>query len=158
MNTEPADHGGRRVRARAHPRCVICSPANGRGLQLEFAEADGGGVEAWFACTPAYEGFAGMLHGGVVASLLDGAMTNCLFARGIVAVTADLKVRFRHPVAVGTPATVRAWTERSSPPRYALKADVVQEGQVRATAEGRFLEQAHLAGEAAPAAHSRTIT
>jgi uncharacterized protein (TIGR00369 family) len=125
---------------------VICSRANERGLQLDFAAADGGGVQARFACTPAHEGFAGMLHGGVVASLLDGAMTNCLFARGIVAVTADLKVRFRHPVAVGTTATVRAWTERSSPPRYALRADVVQDGRVRATAEGRFLEQAHLAG------------
>jgi acyl-coenzyme A thioesterase PaaI-like protein len=36
-----------------------------------------------------------MLHGGVISSILDGTMTNCLFAHGTVAVTAELRVRFR---------------------------------------------------------------
>jgi acyl-coenzyme A thioesterase PaaI-like protein len=82
-----------------------------------------------------------MLHGGVIASLLNGAMTNCMFAYGIPAITAELNVRFRHPVAIGKTAVVRAWIERSSRSLHVLRAEVVQDEQVRAAARGKFLEQ-----------------
>jgi acyl-coenzyme A thioesterase PaaI-like protein len=87
-----------------------------------------------------------MLHGGVIASLLDGAMTNCMFAYGTPAITAELAVRFRHPVIVNRPAKVRAWVERSSPPLHVLKAVVLQDERPKATAVGKFMEQAGLAG------------
>ena len=145
MITELAEAGRRQLCTSAHPNCVVCSPGNDRSMRLKFAASDGGGVQARFECSSAFEGYAGILHGGVVASLMDGAMTNCMFARGVLAVTAELTVRFRHPVVTGTPATVRAWIERSSPPRHLLKAEIVQGAQVKATAAGKFLEQAHLA-------------
>jgi uncharacterized protein (TIGR00369 family) len=114
-------------------------------MRLTFAASDDGNVQAKFDCGSAFEGYTGMLHGGVVASLMDGAMINCLFARGILAVTAELTVRFRHPVVTGTPATVRAWIERSSGPRHLLKAEIKQSTQLKATAVGKFMEQARLA-------------
>jgi len=160
VTTETAEAGLRHIRASAHPNCVVCSHANVQGMQLQFAETGEGEVQARFDCSSGFEGYTGMLHGGVVASLLDGAMMNCLFARGISAVTADLAVRFRHPVVIDTPATVCARIERSSPPRHLVKAEIVQGGQVKATATGKFMEQARSAaaghqGETSNGAHVR---
>ena len=150
MITEPGQLELRETRAQAHSNCVVCSPANNRSLCLEFKASDAGGVQANFDCDKAFEGYTGMLHGGVIAALLDGAMTNCMFARGIAAITAELNVRFRHPVVIGQIATVRAWVDRSSPPLHLLKAEILQNEQLKATALGKFMDQPHLADGGGP--------
>lgn len=132
------------LRAQAHSNCVVCSPSNDRGLRLQFSASEDGSVQARFDCDQAFEGYTDVLHGGTISSLLDGAMTSCLFAHGHPGVTAELTIRFRHPVRTGKPATVRAWIERCSPPLYVLKAEVVQNGQTKATASGKFMEQAQI--------------
>ena len=130
------------LRQQSHPECFVCGPANGHGLGLEFRTAADGAVEAMFACEPVFAGYPGMLHGGIICSLLDGAMTNCMFAHGMVAVTADMNVRFRHPVIVNRPATVRAkLNSETDSPIHRLTAEVVQEGQVVATATARFIDK-----------------
>lgn len=68
-------------------------------------------------------------------------MTNCLFALGCAAVTADLNVRFRDPVATSDWAVVRAWVESSLAPLYKLAAELVQDGEIKATATARFVER-----------------
>ncbi len=141
MITDVAQAALQEKRAQAHSHCVVCSTLNRRSLRLGFTTSDNGEVQACFDCNKSFEGYAGMLHGGVIASLLDGAMTNCMFANGTPAVTAELTVRFRHPVMINRAATVRAWIERSSPPLHVLKAEVVQGEQVKATATGKFMEQ-----------------
>jgi uncharacterized protein (TIGR00369 family) len=128
---------------RLHPNCVVCSPANESGLQLRFAVCEDGSVEAHFHCQKVFEGFTDCLHGGVVSSLLDGAMANCLFAHGHVATTGELTVRFRRSVATGRVATVRAWIERSSHQLHLLRATVLQDGAVKASASGKFVVQRH---------------
>jgi acyl-coenzyme A thioesterase PaaI-like protein len=87
------------------------------------------------------QGFPGALHGGAAATLLDGAMTNCLFARGIAAWTGDLRVRYRSPIALGQDAVVRAWVERAFPPLFVARAEIRQGGRVKATATGKFVER-----------------
>jgi len=129
------------LREQNHPSCFVCGPANRHGLGLEFRVADDGSVESCFPCPAAFAGYSGMLHGGVVCTLLDGAMTNCLFAHGLIAVTVDMNVRFRHPVAVNESATVRAWLDMNGPPLHGLGADIVQAGRVVATANARFIEK-----------------
>jgi uncharacterized protein (TIGR00369 family) len=118
----------------------VCDPANKRGLGLEFKIVEDGGVEASFDCNRVFEGFPRCLHGGIVSSLLDGAMTNCIFSRGLVAFTAELNVRFLRPVAVGSPATVRAWIDKYSRPLHVVKAQVMQDRRLKATAVGKFME------------------
>jgi len=129
-----------RTRARAHHNCVVCDPTNKRGLGLEFAISEDGVVEATFSCDKVFEGYPNCLHGGVVSSLLDGAMTNCVFARGLFAFTAELNIRFLHPVVTGVPATVRAWIDKYFRPLHVVKAEVLQDGEIRATAVGKFME------------------
>jgi acyl-coenzyme A thioesterase PaaI-like protein len=124
----------------AHPGCVVCGGANDRGLRLRYAPGDGNRVQAELNCDGSLEGYGGRLHGGIIAAALDGAMTHCLFALGRTAVTAELTVRFRHPVATGRPATVRARLESDLGPLYLLEAELVQDGVIKAVASAKFME------------------
>ena len=141
MTTDTAQSSLHKVRTQAHFNCAVCGSWNARGLGLDFTLSEDGGVQACFCCGKDFEGYAGLLHGGVIATVLDGAMTNCMFAHGCPSVTAELNVRFRHPVVTDTAATVRAWIDRSEPPLHVLKAQIVQDGQVKATSLGKFMEQ-----------------
>jgi acyl-CoA thioesterase FadM len=78
----------------------------------------------------------------VICALLDGAMTNCIFAAGSAAVTGDIHVRFHRPVAAAGWARVRAWIEESAAPLFKLAAQLEQEGEIKASARARFVERA----------------
>jgi uncharacterized protein (TIGR00369 family) len=127
-----------------HPKCVVCGFGNGNGLHLEFDIAGDGGVIATFQCDDAFEGYPGILHGGVISSILDGAMGNCMFASGQATVTVEMTTRFRHPVAIGQEATVSARMTRNLHPLYLLEAEIIQDGKVKATAKGKYYDQPKL--------------
>lgn len=150
VTTEPAQNLLEQTRASAHPHCVVCGRAADCGLDLSFRLRRDGGVEAEFECVRRYQGYEGLLHGGVTSSLLDGAMTNCLFAHGIAAVTAEMTVRFRHPIAVSQSLVVRARIMRSERPLHVVDAEIIQDDQVKAKASGKFMERADGKQQAAP--------
>jgi len=127
------------IRGRAHPQCVVCGPANAHGLGVEFASSPDGSVRGELTEGTAFQGYTGRLHGGIIAALLDGAMTNCLFAHDCEAMTAELTVRYRHPVQAQGGMTVRAWLTGSYGPLFRLEAELVQGGQVKASATGKFM-------------------
>jgi acyl-coenzyme A thioesterase PaaI-like protein len=119
----------------------VCSPDHPHGLCLHFAAADSDTVAAEFELDKAVEGYVGWSHGGIISAILDGAMTNWLFAHGLTGITAELKVRFRHPVILGEPATVSARLKSASHPLYELAASITQNGQLKARATGRFMHK-----------------
>jgi len=127
------------LRNAEHAHCYVCDPDNGRGLRLSAVPDQNGRVKAEFQCDEFFKGYAGKLHGGVVAALLDGAMTQCCFAHGVKAVTGELTVRFRQPVMLHRKATVIAWLASSRPPLFVLRAELKQGSEVAAKAEGRFM-------------------
>jgi acyl-coenzyme A thioesterase PaaI-like protein len=126
------------VRDIAHPGCVACSPTSPIGLRLSFQETPHG-VRTTFECATTFEGYPGVLHGGIIATILDGAMVNALFARGYQAVTAELLVRFRVPVAVQRKAVVEAHVARDLFPLFMTEASLTQDGQLKATASAKFM-------------------
>ena len=130
---------GRALRAIAHPRCMACSPHSKSGLHLDFQDAGAGKVRATFDCSAAFEGYPGHLHGGVISTILDSAMVNCLFAQGHRAVTAELSVKFRAPVALNRVAITEARTTRDLFPLFLMEASLVQDGQIKATATAKFI-------------------
>ena len=132
------------IRNWIHPNCVVCSSKNSKGLHLEFVSSNDGAVTATFQCDEAFEGYPGVLHGGVISSILDGAMGHCMFARGQAAVTAKMTIRFRHPVVTNQKAAVSARIARSSHPLYILEAEILQAGQVKATAKSKYFDQPRL--------------
>jgi len=121
MTTPLAD-----LRLEHHPDCLVCSPGREDGLKVTFELDPQGTAFARFDCSPRFQGFSGILHGGVISTLLDGAMTNCLFLHGHVAVTAKLNVRYRQPVRIGHPAILKARIEEHSPPLFNLSAELSQ--------------------------------
>jgi acyl-coenzyme A thioesterase PaaI-like protein len=144
MNMESVLSKVANIRNMVHPKCVVCSLANTKGLHLEFDIDENGCVKATFQCDGTFEGYPGVLHGGVISSILDGAMGNCMFARGRAAVTIEMTTRFRHPIVTYQEATVSARITRYSHPLYQLEAEIVQEGKVKATAKGKFYDQPEL--------------
>lgn len=81
-------------------RCFVCGPANPIGMHLQFEE-EGEGVVADFVPGDLYVGYEGLVHGGLLAAVLDDAMANVWAWRGQPAVTVSLSVRFRRPVQPG---------------------------------------------------------
>ena len=144
MKIETVQNTVANIRNRVHPKCVVCSSANTKGLHLHFDVADDGSVKADFQCDEAFEGYPGVLHGGVISSILDGAMGNCMFARGQAAVTVEMTTRFRHPVTTYSQATVSAKIIRTSHPLYLLEAEIAQDGEIKATAKGIFYNRPDL--------------
>lgn len=130
-----------RTRSQSHPFCFVCSAPNPTGLALGHTFQPDGSVTASFTGNCALEGYAGLLHGGVIAALLDGAMTNCLFAHGGVAMTGELNVRYREPVPLGEEMTVRAMIKESFFPLHLLTAELKQGSAVKATATAKFMER-----------------
>lgn len=76
--------------------------------------------------------------------MLDASMGHWLFAHGLAGVTAELNIRFRHPIRLGMPATAIAQLKRASHPLYILEARIVQDGQVKARATGKFIHKPEL--------------
>ena len=147
MTTEPVQNPCVTMNPRIHENCVVCGPSNDRGLHLQFVLLADGSVQTSFDCGKAFEGYPGSLHGGVISALLDGAMAHCIFAHGHAGFTAELKVRYRHPVVVDHVAVVRGLIKRYSPPLYLMEAELLQNGQVRATATAKFIDQPQLTKE-----------
>lgn len=127
------------LRSTYHQSCTVCSLSHEHGLQAEFSVCDDGAVETTNVYGEESEGYEGILHGGVIASLLDGAMTNCLFSYGKVGVTGSLNTRYLHSVMSGAPLSIRAHLVKSRHPLYVLTAVLHQQGLLMAEAEGRFM-------------------
>jgi acyl dehydratase len=124
-----------------HNRCVVCSNLNPESWQVVFEKTEDGAVIATFPANPKFQGYDNQLHGGIMASLMDAAMTHCLFYQDIAAVTGDLRVRFLHPVACHTTIEIRAWLFFSCPPLYHLKAEITLNGVVMAWADAKFMRR-----------------
>lgn len=127
-------------RALEHPQCVLCGPANPFGLKLGFEVQSDGSVVACIPCREIFQSYPGTLHGGAIAAVLDAAMTNVLFSRGIVAFTAELTVRFLAPAQLGRNAVVRAALD---PPAshllYRVHGELAQDRTLVARASAKFM-------------------
>ena len=125
----------------AHAECLFCGKQNPIGFKLTFHAREDGSVHAVFACERPLQSYPETLHGGVVSALLDSAMTNCLFSKGIVAVTAELTVRFLSPVRLDHPAEVTAAVTRVRGPLCYLQAELTQGRTLTARAQATFMKK-----------------
>ena len=129
------------TRKSAHAECLFCGKQNPIGFKLTFHARDDGSVHAVFPCERPLQSYPETLHGGVVSALLDSAMTNCLFSKGIVAVTAELTVRFLRPVRLDRSVEVTAAVTRVRGPLYYLQAELTQGKTLTARAQAKFMRK-----------------
>jgi len=115
---------GERVNRVTDHSCFGCGERNPIGLKLTFFR-QGEAVEASFTPRPEHEGYIGLVHGGIVATLLDEAMSWAVIsATGRLMVTARMAIAFRRPVAVGQPLRVRGWVEQQERRLVRARAEV----------------------------------
>lgn len=92
------------VRALDDHNCFGCGAQNPVGLHLQFYRTpDDSGAWARWMPDKNFEGYNGMIHGGIICTLLDEIMAWSLYARETWAVTAKMETAFRKPVLVGEP-------------------------------------------------------
>jgi uncharacterized protein (TIGR00369 family) len=68
----------------------------------------GGRIFSKYIARREHEGYDGILHGGITASLLDELMGELVQRQGIYAVTGELTVRYIVPVQTGEELTCSA--------------------------------------------------
>jgi acyl-coenzyme A thioesterase PaaI-like protein len=96
--------------------CFACGSASTIGLRMRFEDAGDQGVSSLVTLAQPYQGWRGIAHGGIVAMMLDEAMAHAAGARGLLGMTAELKMRFRKAVPIGVPLVVRGsvlWRRRN---------------------------------------------
>lgn len=77
--------------------CFVCGENNVVGLKLRFT-TDGKIVQTRFRLGPAHIGFHGIVHGGILTTVLDEIMVwACAVPTRRFAVCAELTVRFLNP-------------------------------------------------------------
>ena len=131
----------------ANDACFVCGSKNPRGLRLRFA-ADAGAVSALWETSGGWEGFQGVIHGGIVSTVLDEAMSKAVASNGWPALTCELRVRLRRHVSPGECLQVRGWVVEKRKRRVLTEACLKdQEGNERAHAWAAFLLVSTLDGE-----------
>ena len=89
--------------------CFVCGRKNPAGLYMQFYDNGKDEVLSEYTVAERYQGYPGIVHGGILASMLDEVV-------GRVAMIGDhhhfmvsvkLQVLYRHPVPVKTPLIIR---------------------------------------------------
>ncbi len=125
----------------ASNRCFGCGPANPSGLQLQFMLADDKSVVCLAQVSDHFEGHPGFLHGGVIATLLDEAMSKSVRARNALAMTRELKVEYLRPVPSCAPIRIEGRVVKHEGRKYWAEASILNEHQTRlAHGSGVFIE------------------
>jgi acyl-coenzyme A thioesterase PaaI-like protein len=109
---------------------------------MQFIPAADGGVTATVECVPAFQGYTGPMHGGIISLMLGAAVTNCLFQRGVTALAARLNLRFLEPAHTGRNAVVSAKIIREAGKAYVLEGSFRQGERLIATVEAVFMRKA----------------
>jgi acyl-coenzyme A thioesterase PaaI-like protein len=132
-----ADHSVDEGSYRSHMSLVggLSHPA---APQLVMA-VDGDSATGEVVVGPLFQGGPGLVHGGIIALLIDHAM-GCVAARpDRPAMTVKLTVRYRRPTPLAVPLTVAVRLERIEGRQLYLSASIVADGEVTVEADGLFL-------------------
>lgn len=129
------------TRVRADHACFGCGAENPIGLRLRF-ETRETEVTAPFLPRAEHQGFEGVVHGGIISTVLDEAMAWAAAADGAWAYTAEMRVRFRHPLLVGEATRVSARVTARKRRVLSVTAELVRKADniCIASAEATFFE------------------
>lgn len=89
--------------------CFACGTKNPRGLKLTFdLDRPGRRIRTRWIPTQELQGYADIIHGGMIGLVLDELMVNLLWSLKLPSVTAEMTVRFHQPARVGEPLECEA--------------------------------------------------
>ncbi|MBI5805013.1 PaaI family thioesterase [candidate division TA06 bacterium] len=132
--------------------CFACGHKNSDGLQLKFTYPQPGTCRAEFVPEQKYQGWSGILHGGIISTLLDEALAHAVGeAEGgggaSEAVTAELTVRFKKPVRIDNKIVLTGKVDKDNGKIVEASSEITDEtGLVLASARGKLVRPAVKAG------------
>jgi len=105
-------------------------------LQMQVHE---GGASGEVVIGPLFQGGPGLVHGGVLALLIDHAMGCVAAGPQRPAMTVTLTMHYRKPTPLGVPLTVAVRLDRIEGRKLHLSADITAGGEITVRAESVFL-------------------
>ena len=85
----------------SYGNCFVCGTNNPNGLRLKFEiDRKKQTLKTTFLAGPTFQGWDGIVHGGIICTLLDEAMAKLVYELGVPAVTASLEVKFKKPAPI----------------------------------------------------------
>ncbi|MCL5256331.1 MAG: PaaI family thioesterase [Chloroflexi bacterium] len=120
--------------------CFACGKENPIGLKLKFEQTEDG-VRTTIVLDRVYQGWPGIAHGGIVATLLDEAIAHAVMTRLGPAVTGELVVRLRRHAPIGQPLSLSARIISRKGRLVQAEATLASEtdGKALATGQGKFM-------------------
>lgn len=103
--------------------CFVCGMRNQDGLQISW-EIAGHITTAQFTPPKKYQGWKGLVHGGILATVLDEAMTRLASLVHGPAVTAEITIRYKAPAAIDELLYVRGEIVQDSKKIIEAKATI----------------------------------
>jgi len=129
------------LQVRADQGCFVCGPDNPSGLQARL-EVDTAAASA--SCRieldSRFQGWRGVIHGGILSTLLDEVAIYACRARGEQFVTVDIHVRFRKPVPVGSNVDLTGMVKEVRRRIYRVDSRLEVDGVLHAEAEVRVMQ------------------
>ena len=120
--------------------CYVCGKKNPEGFRLDFEHPRKGQLLAELTFRKEHQGYRNIVHGGLVATVLDEMMVNLAWLEGLPAVTVELSVRLKRAVPVGQKVLLEGLLERQEGRLLLMKASAKSpKGELYATAAGKCL-------------------
>jgi uncharacterized protein (TIGR00369 family) len=120
--------------------CFACGELNEVGLHLAL-KFEPGKCFVDLTIPDSYEGWEGLVHGGIVCTILDEVMAWALIDHDSWGVTARMSVDFKRPVMVGQPIRAEGWILESKRRIQRTAGHIVdaESGVELATAQGTYV-------------------
>ena len=119
--------------------CFVCGDQNESGLKARFFVQSDGSVASEYTVEQRFAGYDNIMHGGIAASLLDEVMIKAILKDDILAVTAEMTVKFKAPVYVGQKMVLVGRVIESKGRLYRTEGVAEVAGKVVAEATGTYI-------------------
>ncbi|MGM0410938.1 MAG: PaaI family thioesterase [Bacillota bacterium] len=130
------------MKVRDDNMCFACGKDNEISLKLEFELIEDNIAEAYFKPKKVHQGYGGIMHGGLVTTLLDEAMAKVLQLNKIAAVTGEINVRFKKAVSIDQNLRIRGLLKDNYKNKlfYTEAKLYGKDDELLATAEAKFMK------------------
>lgn len=108
--------------------CFLCGLQNDFSLKMKWYE-DHDAQQVWARVTVPehFNGYPGVVHGGIVSAILDetsGRAVMLQSGKDALMVALKLEVVFRHPTPTDTPLTVTGWVIKQTKKRAQVAGEI----------------------------------
>ncbi|MBF9002650.1 MULTISPECIES: PaaI family thioesterase [Vibrio] len=108
-------------------------------LNLPFTQTAPLAVKSQYIIEEQFQGYKGILHGGIAATLLDTAMVSCLNQAGIMAMTVELTMRYHSTIHISDLVIIEASVEKERHRILHMTASLLVNDQCCVSAKAKFM-------------------